>query len=81
MAAQVHRLRWRAGVRELRCACNACGAHVTGALSANGTSGWCPNCGSYDVRALVGPVPPESGRVRPLITGPRGGDVMPPTAA
>jgi hypothetical protein len=81
MAAEVHTLHLRAGVTELRCACNACGAHLTGAVSANGTCGCCGNCGSYDVAPLVGPVPPESGRVRPLMVNSRGDVVAAPSAA
>jgi hypothetical protein len=81
MAAEVHTLRWRAGVTELRCACNDCGAHLTGALSPNGTCDCCGNCGSYDVAPLAGPVPPESGRVRPLMVNPRGDVVAAPSAA
>jgi hypothetical protein len=81
MAAEVHTLHLRAGVTELRCACNACGAHLTGAVSANGTCGCCGNCGSYDVATLAGPVLPQSGRVRPPMVSSRGDVVVAPSAA
>jgi hypothetical protein len=35
----------------VRCACADCGAHVI-AWQGYKISGWCENCGSYDVRAL-----------------------------
>jgi hypothetical protein len=38
-------------IRDVRCACAVCGVHVV-AWQGHGLSGWCPNCGSYDVRAL-----------------------------
>jgi hypothetical protein len=45
------------GVRTLRCACASCGAHLEGTTSANGVSGFCTNCWSYDIVA-VGPTTP-----------------------
>jgi hypothetical protein len=39
-------------IREVRCACAQCGAHVV-AWQGYKISGWCENCGSYDVRPLA----------------------------
>ena len=41
-------------ISEVRCACADCGAHVV-AWQGYKISGWCENCGSYDVRALPAP--------------------------
>jgi Zn finger protein HypA/HybF involved in hydrogenase expression len=38
-------------IHEVRCACADCGAHVV-AWQGYKISGWCENCGSYDVRPL-----------------------------
>jgi Zn finger protein HypA/HybF involved in hydrogenase expression len=38
-------------ISEVRCACAGCGAHVI-AWQGYKISGWCENCGSYDVRPL-----------------------------
>jgi hypothetical protein len=38
-------------IRDVRCACAVCGVHVV-AWQGHALSGWCENCGSYDVRAL-----------------------------
>ena len=43
-------------ISEVRCACADCGAHVV-AWQGYKISGWCENCGSYDVRPL--PVAPR----------------------
>jgi Zn finger protein HypA/HybF involved in hydrogenase expression len=42
-------------IREVRCACAECGAHVV-AWQGYKISGWCENCGSYDVRPLTSPI-------------------------
>ena len=42
-------------ISEVRCACADCGAHVV-AWQGYKISGWCENCGSYDVRPLPAPV-------------------------
>lgn len=39
-------------ITEVRCACAECGAHVI-AWHGYKLSGWCENCGSYDVRPLA----------------------------
>ncbi|HET8535543.1 MAG TPA: hypothetical protein VFL73_00055 [Solirubrobacteraceae bacterium] len=39
-------------ISEVRCACADCGAHVV-AWQGYKISGWCENCGSYDVRPLA----------------------------
>lgn len=41
-------------LRDVRCACVRCGAHLIGTLG-HTLSGQCPNCGSYEVRALPAP--------------------------
>jgi hypothetical protein len=38
-------------IRDVRCACAVCGVHVV-AWEGHALSGWCENCGSYDIRAL-----------------------------
>ena len=38
-------------IREVRCACAVCGAHVV-AWEGHTVSGWCGVCGSYELRAL-----------------------------
>jgi Zn finger protein HypA/HybF involved in hydrogenase expression len=38
-------------IRDVRCSCAVCGTHVT-AWEGHALTGWCGNCGSYDVRAL-----------------------------
>jgi hypothetical protein len=38
-------------IRDVRCACAVCGAHVM-AWQGHGLSGWCSVCGSYELRAL-----------------------------
>jgi Zn finger protein HypA/HybF involved in hydrogenase expression len=42
-------------ISEVRCACADCGAHVV-AWQGYKISGWCENCGSYDVRPLPAPL-------------------------
>jgi hypothetical protein len=40
-------------IRDVRCACAVCGAHVVAWQGqSHGLSGMCENCGSYDMRAL-----------------------------
>jgi hypothetical protein len=41
-------------IRDVRCACAVCGAHLV-AWEGHELSGWCENCGSYDVRTLPAP--------------------------
>jgi hypothetical protein len=43
-------------IRDVRCACAVCGAHLI-AWQGHRISGWCENCGSYDVRALPAQTP------------------------
>jgi Zn finger protein HypA/HybF involved in hydrogenase expression len=38
-------------IRDVRCACAVCGTHLV-AWQGHALTGWCENCGSYDVRAL-----------------------------
>jgi Zn finger protein HypA/HybF involved in hydrogenase expression len=47
-------------IRDVRCACADCGAHVL-AWEGHTLSGWCSVCGSYDVRALASPRPSGHG--------------------
>ena len=42
-------------IRDVRCACAVCGAHLV-AWEGRALSGWCENCGSYDVRTLPEPL-------------------------
>jgi Zn finger protein HypA/HybF involved in hydrogenase expression len=42
-------------IRDVRCACAVCGAHVV-AWQGHVLSGWCENCGSYDIKVLPVPV-------------------------
>jgi hypothetical protein len=42
-------------IRDVRCACGVCGTHLV-AWQGRGLTGWCENCGSYDVRPLPAPV-------------------------
>jgi hypothetical protein len=53
------------GVRSVRCACANCGVHLEGTASANGVSGFCTNCFSYDVVALPVPAPAVTEVPRP----------------
>jgi hypothetical protein len=39
-------------IRDVRCACAVCGAHVM-AWQGHALSGWCSVCGSYELRALT----------------------------
>jgi Zn finger protein HypA/HybF involved in hydrogenase expression len=55
-------------IREVRCACADCGAHVL-AWQGYKISGWCDNCGSYEVRPLPVPIAPGI----PLTTVPLAG--------
>jgi hypothetical protein len=41
-------------IRDVRCACTVCGAHVV-AWEGHAISGWCNVCGSYELRALPEP--------------------------
>ena len=50
-------------IRDVRCACTVCGAHVV-AWEGHTISGWCSVCGSYELRAL-----PEPDVVRQLQPG------------
>ena len=43
-------------IRDVRCACAVCGAHLI-AWQGHAISGWCENCGSYEVRMLPTPAP------------------------
>jgi Zn finger protein HypA/HybF involved in hydrogenase expression len=38
-------------IRDVRCSCAVCGSHLV-AWEGHALTGWCGNCGSYDVRAL-----------------------------
>jgi hypothetical protein len=38
-------------IRDVRCACTVCGAHVIG-WEGHELSGWCGVCGSYELRML-----------------------------
>ena len=38
-------------IRDVRCACTVCGAHVL-AWQGHELSGWCSVCGSYELRPL-----------------------------
>jgi hypothetical protein len=39
-------------IRDVRCACAVCGAHVL-AWEGHELSGWCSVCGSYELRPLA----------------------------
>jgi hypothetical protein len=41
-------------IRDVRCACTVCGAHVV-AWEGRTISGWCSVCGSYELRPLPQP--------------------------
>lgn len=47
-------------IREVRCACAVCGAHVM-AWEGHELRGWCSVCGSYELRALPAPAPSHRG--------------------
>ena len=44
-------------IRDVRCACTVCGAHVV-AWEGHTVNGWCSVCGSYELRALPEPAAP-----------------------
>lgn len=50
---------------QVRCECEACGAHVLVAASWQ-IAGWCANCGGYALRALDAPAPPPVAPVAAL---------------
>ena len=45
-------------IRDVRCACAVCGAHVM-AWQGHALSGWCSVCGSYELRALTDRLAPS----------------------
>jgi hypothetical protein len=58
-------------IRDVRCACAVCGAHLV-AWQGHELSGWCENCGSYEVRALAAaPVAGAAGAAGYFIRGSR----------